>query len=120
VPSNRGPGKLCYIGIPAIDIARSAEFCRRAFGWRIRQRGDGATSFGGSVNQVSGTVSGSTSWLGSELGWVEQGQFISRRRLPELLPLVELGPGDLNACTFGVTTFEAESVAQLLGVLWVR
>jgi predicted enzyme related to lactoylglutathione lyase len=48
-------GKICYIEIPAIDIARSADFYHRAFGWRIRQRGDGATAFDDTVNEVSGT-----------------------------------------------------------------
>ena len=48
-------GKLCYIEVPAVDVARSAEFYRRAFGWTLRQRGDGATSFDDTVNEVSGT-----------------------------------------------------------------
>jgi len=48
-------GKLCYIEIPAVDVARSAEFYHQAFGWNLRQRGDGATSFDDTVNQVSGT-----------------------------------------------------------------
>jgi uncharacterized protein len=48
-------GKLCYIEIPATDVARSAEFYHRVFGWHIRQRGDGATAFDDTVSQVSGT-----------------------------------------------------------------
>jgi uncharacterized protein len=48
-------GKICYIEIPAADIRQSAEFYRRAFGWQIRERGDGATAFDDTVNQVSGT-----------------------------------------------------------------
>ncbi len=48
-------GKICYLEIPATDIAQSADFYRRAFGWNIRQRGDGATAFDDSVGQVSGT-----------------------------------------------------------------
>ncbi len=48
-------GKICYIEMPATDIARSAEFYQRAFGWRIRQRGDGAVAFDDTVGQVSGT-----------------------------------------------------------------
>jgi uncharacterized protein len=31
-------GKLCYIEIPAADVARSAEFYQQAFGWNLRQR----------------------------------------------------------------------------------
>jgi predicted enzyme related to lactoylglutathione lyase len=48
-------GKICYIEVPATDIQQSAEFYRRAFGWQIRRRGDGATAFDDTVNQVSGT-----------------------------------------------------------------
>jgi hypothetical protein len=48
-----GHGKICYIQIPAIDIAASAEFYRRAFGWNVRQRGDGHTAFDDGVGQVS-------------------------------------------------------------------
>lgn len=48
-------GKICYIEIPATDIHQSAEFYRRAFGWQIRRRGDGATAFDDTVNEVSGT-----------------------------------------------------------------
>ena len=50
-------GKICYIDIPATDIARSADFYARVFGWNIRQRGDGSTSFDDTVGQVSGTWS---------------------------------------------------------------
>jgi predicted enzyme related to lactoylglutathione lyase len=48
-------GKLCYVEIPAVDIARSAEFYHQAFGWTMRQRGDGSTAFDDTVNEVSGT-----------------------------------------------------------------
>jgi 2,7-dihydroxy-5-methyl-1-naphthoate 7-O-methyltransferase len=48
-------GKLCYMEIPAIDVARSAEFYRQAFGWTMRVAGDGSTSFDDTVNEVSGT-----------------------------------------------------------------
>ncbi len=48
-------GKICYIEIPATDVQRSAEFYKRAFGWHIRRRGDGATAFDDTVNSVSGT-----------------------------------------------------------------
>jgi len=47
-------GKICYIEIPATDIARSADFYERSFGWHIRQRGDGRTAFDDGVGQVSG------------------------------------------------------------------
>jgi predicted enzyme related to lactoylglutathione lyase len=48
-------GKLCYIEIPAADVAASAEFYQRAFGWEIRRRGDGAVAFDDTVGEVSGT-----------------------------------------------------------------
>jgi|SRR5579864_4961744 len=54
MPPTRGNGKICYIEMPASDIARSADFYRRVFGWTIRQRGDGATAFDDGVGEVSG------------------------------------------------------------------
>jgi predicted enzyme related to lactoylglutathione lyase len=48
-------GKICYLEIPATDIAQSAQFYRQAFGWHIRQRGDGATAFSDTVGEVAGT-----------------------------------------------------------------
>lgn len=50
-----GHGKICYLVIPALDINASANFYQQAFGWQIRQRGDGSTSFDDGVGQVSGT-----------------------------------------------------------------
>jgi predicted enzyme related to lactoylglutathione lyase len=40
--------------MPATDIRRSAGFYKDVFGWRIRQRGDGATAFGDTTGEVSG------------------------------------------------------------------
>jgi predicted enzyme related to lactoylglutathione lyase len=48
-------GKICYLQIPATDIEQSAEFYRRAFGWRIRQNGQGHTAFDDPTGAVSGT-----------------------------------------------------------------
>ncbi|HEX6498934.1 MAG TPA: VOC family protein [Micromonosporaceae bacterium] len=48
-------GKICYLEIPATDVDRSAEFYRRAFGWSIRRRRDGAVAFDDTVGGVSGT-----------------------------------------------------------------
>lgn len=50
----RANGKICYLEIPATDVARSAEFYRAVFGWNIRKRGDGATAFDDAVGEVSG------------------------------------------------------------------
>jgi predicted enzyme related to lactoylglutathione lyase len=47
-------GKICYLEIPATDIAASADFYHKAFGWKLRQRGDGATAFDDGVGAVSG------------------------------------------------------------------
>jgi uncharacterized protein len=48
-------GKICYIELPAKDVARSADFYRGAFGWDIRGRGDGSVAFDDTVGQVSGS-----------------------------------------------------------------
>ena len=48
-------GKICYIEMPAIDIDRSASFYKTVFGWNTRKRGDGATAFDDTVNEVSGS-----------------------------------------------------------------
>jgi predicted enzyme related to lactoylglutathione lyase len=50
-----GNGKICYIEMPAIDIDRSASFYKTVFGWNTRKRGDGATAFDDTVNEVSGS-----------------------------------------------------------------
>ena len=50
-------GKICYIDIPATDIARSSEFYAKSFGWKLRKRGDGSTAFDDGVGEVSGTWS---------------------------------------------------------------
>ena len=54
MPPKIGNGKICYIEIPAIDIARSIEFYRAVFGWSIRRRGDGTAAFDDGVGEVSG------------------------------------------------------------------
>jgi predicted enzyme related to lactoylglutathione lyase len=53
--ANKHPnGKICYIELPATDIARSADFYGRVFGWNIRRRGDGSTAFDDATGEVSG------------------------------------------------------------------
>jgi predicted enzyme related to lactoylglutathione lyase len=47
-------GKICYVELPAEDVARSAAFYESAFGWKSRARGDGATAFDDTTGQVSG------------------------------------------------------------------
>ncbi len=47
-------GKICYIEVPATDVAKSADFYRAVFGWTMRTRGDGATAFDDTTGEVSG------------------------------------------------------------------
>jgi len=61
MPPTLANGKICYIELPATDIARSAEFYNSVFGWNIRKSGHGRTSFDDTVGQVSGAfVTGRT------------------------------------------------------------
>jgi len=55
MPPTLANGKICYIKMPATDIARSAEFFKGVFGWNIRRRGDGSTAFDDTTGEVSGT-----------------------------------------------------------------
>lgn len=54
MPPTLANGKICYIELPATDIARSAEFYKSVFGWNIRKSGHGRTSFDDTVGEVSG------------------------------------------------------------------
>jgi len=47
-------GKICYVEIPAYDVAVSANFYKEVFKWNIRKRDDGSTAFDDTVNEVSG------------------------------------------------------------------
>ena len=47
-------GRICYLEIPALDVAVSSTFYSQAFGWKMRRRGDGATAFDDAVGEVSG------------------------------------------------------------------
>ena len=49
-----GNGKICYIGIPSNDVAKSAEFYKNVFGWHIGVNTEGEVSFDDSVREVSG------------------------------------------------------------------
>lgn len=55
MPRTTANGKICYIEMPATDIARSADFYRQVFGWNIRRRGDGHAAFDDATGAVSGT-----------------------------------------------------------------
>jgi predicted enzyme related to lactoylglutathione lyase len=45
MPPTLANGKICYIEMPATDIARSSDFYKQVFGWNIRKRGDGSVAF---------------------------------------------------------------------------
>ena len=53
-PTNTN-GKICYVELPATDIARSSEFYQRTFGWNVRTRPNGSVAFDDSTGQVSGS-----------------------------------------------------------------
>jgi predicted enzyme related to lactoylglutathione lyase len=55
MPPTMANGKICYIEMPALDIGRSSNFYQQVFGWNIRKRGDGSTSFDDTTGEVSGT-----------------------------------------------------------------
>jgi predicted enzyme related to lactoylglutathione lyase len=55
MPPTLANGKICYIELPATNIARSAEFYGTVFGWSIRKRGNGSTAFDDTTGQVSGS-----------------------------------------------------------------
>jgi predicted enzyme related to lactoylglutathione lyase len=47
-------GKICYLEVPASNVAKSASFYAKVFGWRMRTRGNGTQAF----DDVTGAVSG--------------------------------------------------------------
>lgn len=55
MPPTLSNGKICYVEIPADDVARSVAFYEKVFGWQTRRRGDGSIAFDDSVGEVSGT-----------------------------------------------------------------
>jgi predicted enzyme related to lactoylglutathione lyase len=56
-------GKICYVELPATDVAASAAFYADVFGWTMRRRGDGSQAFDDTTGAVSGAfVVGRSSW----------------------------------------------------------
>jgi uncharacterized protein len=55
MPPTLANGKICYIEVPAVDIARSSRFYQAVFGWNIRKRNDGSVAFDDTTGEVSGT-----------------------------------------------------------------
>jgi predicted enzyme related to lactoylglutathione lyase len=63
MPPTLSNGKICYIEMPALDVASSADFYAGVFGWNVRRRGDGNVAFDDATGEVSGTwVTGRTAW----------------------------------------------------------
>jgi uncharacterized protein len=50
-----GNGKICYLELPAVDVAQSATFYKNVFDWNIRRRDNGSIAFDDAVGEVSGT-----------------------------------------------------------------
>jgi uncharacterized protein len=55
MPPTFANGKICYIEMPATDVARSSTFYQKVFGWNIRKRDNGTVAFDDGVGEVSGT-----------------------------------------------------------------
>jgi uncharacterized protein len=55
MPPTFANGKICYLEMPATDVARSSDFYYKTFGWNIRKRNDGSIAFDDGVGEVSGT-----------------------------------------------------------------
>ena len=97
MPPTYANGKICYMEIPAADIAQSADFYASVFGWRTRKRGDGNTAFDDSTGEVSGS-------------WVE-------RRPPSTAPglLVYIMVDDMTAAVDAVVA-HGGVIVQPVGV----
>ena len=50
-----GHGKICYLEIPADDVAVSSRFYADIFDWQLRHHDDGTLAFDDGVGEVSGT-----------------------------------------------------------------
>lgn len=55
MPPTLANGKICYLEMPATDIARSSEFYKQIFGWNVRTRKDGSVAFDDTIGEVSGS-----------------------------------------------------------------
>ena len=55
MPPTSANGKICYIEMPATNVASSSEFYKKVFGWNMRTRGNGAVAFDDTIGEVSGS-----------------------------------------------------------------
>jgi predicted enzyme related to lactoylglutathione lyase len=66
MPPTLANGKICYLELPATDVARSSEFYETIFHWKMRTRGNGHIAFDDTVGQVSGSfVTNRSPWSGT-------------------------------------------------------
>lgn len=66
MPPTLANGKICYVELPANDIAQSAAFYSKVFGWVVRTRNDGSTAFDDTTGEVSGAFAlGRDVWAGA-------------------------------------------------------
>ena len=49
-------GKVAYLEIPAVDVARSADFYEGVFGWSIRRQGDARAGFDDASRDLIGAL----------------------------------------------------------------
>lgn len=99
-----GNGKICYVEIPAHDIAESAAFYKQIFGWTIRTKSDGSTAFDDGINEVSGT------WILGRKPSVEPGLLLSVMvdHIEETIKAIEAkGYPIVNRISMGDTEFIA-------------
>jgi uncharacterized protein len=54
MPPTLKHGKICHLELPATDVAASAAFYERVFGWHVRRRDNGAVTFDDPTREVSG------------------------------------------------------------------
>jgi len=88
-------GKICYLEIPAADVAASARFYATVFGWKVRQRGDGQQAFDDTTGSVSGSwVTGrSPSRDPGILTYVMVDSIEQAARIPKATITIERGNG---------------------------
>jgi uncharacterized protein len=55
MPYTNANGKICYLELPAADVARSSEFYHTVFGWTMRKRSNGHIAFDDTIGEVSGS-----------------------------------------------------------------
>jgi uncharacterized protein len=110
------PGaRFCYVEIPAREVEESARFYERVFGWKTRERDDGALAFddGGSVSGTWKTDRAPMTDAGIVLYVMVDDAEAALARVVEAGGKVVLPPGSLEEA--GAAHF-ADPVGNVLGV----